>query len=648
MKLYWIKIKDEQIDYNIYPSADGILCFASTSDGSYYPSSQKTYVDNEILAIDRILTNTENKASILTFKLFPTNNGPNIERFVTKVEAYDRNKKIFTGRVIDIESSMTSEGKAFFKVTCESVLNYLNDSLVGKWAIHPGEAPEEDENDITEEEKKNDPFTVYENMNVEKFLSLILENHNSKVKEDKKILKGTVTVEGNIYCYTNRETSLNAILDKLVNRKGGFLNIREVFGVYYLDYLKELSKPEGNIELSINMKALTKKNSNPNIYTRIIPIGADGLGIKDINNDIDYVEDKTLVERYGVIEGVVEFEDVTLPENLLKKAQEELKNININSSSLELSAIDLSYLDDEIDRLQVSQVCRIFNKILGIDEKQRIIEVKIYMDEPYNNTFTISNSASKATTVSNKIIQEFQNSKVEMAIINDKLISKITKGQAMSLIQQTANEILLRVEEGEKKLSAQIKINADAIEQRVKSAELESIVTQNAESWNLSINGKLEGKTYKFDGNGFTLGSTSSGNTAVHTNEYSRWNHSTDGYSEANSQGFYRNGRPYHNLIEIGQTITGGSAGVYPKTVTIQLSDQFKNKKFKAIVSVVDFSGSGEQIEYLKRLHLNIDSYDYTNAKITVTGYWTSIRDNAGAIIENEKELQWSYVVIGG
>lgn len=651
MRLYWIKIKDKEVDYNIYPSADGILGLASSSDGTYYPNSEKTYTDKELLAIDRILTHTENMASILTFKLFPTKNGPDIERFITKIEAYDKNEKIFTGRVIDIESSMTSEGKAFFKVTCESVLNFLNDSLVGKWAIHPGEAPKEDENDIndiTEEEKKNDPFTVYENMNVEKFLSLILENHNSKVKADKKILKGNVTVEGNVYCYTNRETSLNAILDKLVNRKGGFLNIREVSGVYYLDYLEEISKPEGNIELGVNMKALTKKNSNPNIYTRIIPIGADGLGIKDINNGLDYVEDEALVERYGVIEGRVEFEDVTIPENLLKKAKEALKNVNVNSSSLELSAIDLSYLSDEIDRLQVSQVCRIFNKILGIDEKQRIIEIKVYMDEPYNNTFTISSSASKATTVSNKIIQEFQNSKVEMAVMDDKLISKITKGQAMSLIKQTADEILLRVEEGEKQLSAQIKINADAIEQRVKSEELETIVTQNAESWNLSINGKLSGKTYTFDGNGFTLGSTSSGNTAVHTNEYSRWNHETDGYSEANSQGFFRNGRPYHSLIEIGNTITGGSAGVYPKTVTIQLPDEFKGKSFKAIVSVVDFSGSGEAIEYLKRLHLNIDSYDYANARFTVTGYWTSIRDNAGVVEENEKELQWSYVAIGG
>lgn len=648
MKLYWIKIKGKEVDYNIYPSADGILGLASSSEGTYYSNSEKSYIDKELLAIDRTLTYTENMASILTFKLFPTKNGPDIERFITKIEAYDRNEKIFTGRVIDIESNMTSEGKAFFKVTCESVLNFLNDSLVGKWAIHPREAPKEDENDITEEEKKNDPFTVYENMDVDKFLSLILKNHNSKVKVDKKILKGTVTVEGNVYCYTNRETSLNAILDKLVNRKGGFLAIREVSGLYYLDYLKELSKPEGNIELSVNMKTITKKNSNPNIYTRIVPIGADGLGIKDINNGLDYVEDKTLVERYGVIEGVVEFEDVTVKENLLKKAEETLESVNINSSSLELSAIDLSYLSDEIDRLQVSQVCRVFNKILGVDEKQRIIQMKVYMDEPYNNTFTISNSASKATTVSNKIIQEFQNSKVEMAVMDDKLISKITKGQAMSLIKQTADEILLRVEEGEKQLSAQIKINSEAIEQRVKSSELESIITQNAESWKLSINGKLSGKTYKFDGNGFTLGSTNSGNTAVHTNEYSRWNHKTDGYSEANSQGFFRNGRPYHNLIEIGQTITGGSAGVYPRTATIQLSEEFKNKKFKAIVSVVDFSGSGEEIEYLKRLHLNIDSYDYTNARFTVTGYWTSIRDNAGVITENEKELQWSYVVIGG
>ena len=188
----------------------------------------------------------------------------------------------------------------------------------------------------------------------------------------------------------------------------------------------------------------------------------------------------------------------------------------------------------------------------------------------------------------------------------------------------------------------------EGLKTTVKQGELESIVTQNAESWNLSINGKLVGKTYKFDGEGFTLGSTDSGNTAIHTNEYSMWKHSNGDYSRADATGFYRNGSGiYHSLIEIGTAITGGSAGAFPKTVTVQLPEKFKGKDFKVVCNTVDTKG-GEHLEYVKRIYLNVDSIDTTNGTFTVTGYWTSIFHNEETVTENEKELQWSYVAIGG
>lgn len=199
-----------------------------------------------------------------------------------------------------------------------------------------------------------------------------------------------------------------------------------------------------------------------------------------------------------------------------------------------------------------------------------------------------------------------------------------------------------------KRANVQIDFMNKQIEMRVKEDDLETIVTQNAESWNLSINGKLSGKTYTFDGDGFTLGSTDNGSTAIHTNEYSRWKHEDGEYTEANATGFYRNGRPYHTLMASGTQITGGSAGVYPKTITVQLPEEFKGASFVVVPSIQDFSGSGEAIEYLHRLYLNIDSYDYGNGTFTATGYWTAIRDNAGVIETNEKELRWSWIAIGG
>lgn len=198
------------------------------------------------------------------------------------------------------------------------------------------------------------------------------------------------------------------------------------------------------------------------------------------------------------------------------------------------------------------------------------------------------------------------------------------------------------------KVEVKVERVEEGLKTTVKKGELESIVTQNAESWNLSINGKLEGKTYKFDGEGFTLGSTESGNMAIHTNEYSMWKHSNGDYSRADATGFYRNGSGvYHSLIEIGTAITGGSAGAFPKTVTVQLPEKFKGKNFKVACQSVDTRG-GEHLEYVKRIYLNIDSIDTTNGTFTVTGYWISILHDGETVTENEKELQWSYIAIGG
>ncbi len=56
-----------------------------------------------------------------------------------------------------------------------------------------------------------------------------------------------------------------------------------------------------------------------------------------------------------------------------------------------------------------------------------------------------------------------------------------------------------------KRANVQIDFMNKQIEMRVKEDDLETIVTQNAESWNLSINGKLKGTNYNFDGEGMTI-----------------------------------------------------------------------------------------------------------------------------------------------
>ncbi|GFZ31751.1 hypothetical protein CSC2_22770 [Clostridium zeae] len=76
---------------------------------------------------------------------------------------------------------------------------------------------------------------------------------------------------------------------------------------------------------------------------------------------------------------------------------------------------------------------------------------------------------------------------------------------------------------------------------------------------------------------GFRIGGRS-GDTAIHTNSYSRWNHSNGSYSVADGNGFMNyngsTGRSYHYLFHADTLNFEGS------TITVQLPDEFKNKDF--------------------------------------------------------------------
>ena len=75
-----------------------------------------------------------------------------------------------------------------------------------------------------------------------------------------------------------------------------------------------------------------------------------------------------------------------------------------------------------------------------------------------------------------------------------------------------------------------LKVTTDSITtevgKKVNGSDLKTIVTQNADSWRLSINGKLSGTYYNFDGTNFSIGSSNGSTTAYHASEYSKWTHS--------------------------------------------------------------------------------------------------------------------------
>lgn len=555
--------------------------------------------NKEIEAVEGNLKHSENKASTLTFKLLPNSEFfTNIQRFLTKASVFDDENEVFDGWVVGIEESMTNSGEFAYKITCLSVLDYLNCISTGKWDLHPEEyTPEE----IPTSEKENlDQFEVFENVTVRKALEMALKKHNDNVTDDKKIFLGNVTVEDTVYMQSNRAKVLN-LIQRIAEKKEAFIEIRKEDGKYYLDFLKEIAIEDNEIILGVNMTSISRENTLENVITRIIPIGADGLTIKSVNDGKEYVENEDLKAIYGVNDTVMTWDDVTIADNLKKKAIEALKTINNETFSISTSAIDLSYINNAYVRFQKSQMVKIYNPVLKIDEKYRIIEIDINLDTPYESSLTFSNAPCSTIETVNSMESSITETKTDYEKVNDKLIRKISKG------------------------------------------DVQTIITESAESWGLSINGRLKSAHYEFNENGFVIGIEGKGDTAIHTNTYSKWIHDSGEYSEVNADGFFRNGRPYHNLMTAGYCITGGSSGAVPTTATIQLPDEWKGKDFKVLASTVDTQG-GEELEYMKRIQIEVHDIDTTNATFKLTASWTSIYNGT----ENDKELRSMYLVVGG
>lgn len=468
-----------------------------------------------------------NSIDSLSFTMLPFNAGFNqINDFQTIVSVYNTKKKRyeFQGRVLYSKTDMDESGRITKEVTCESYFGFLCDS-VQKYAEET-------------------------NWTVNGLLQHIIDTHNSQVEEYKRFTIGAVTVtdpNDNLYLGIQRENTWKAIEEKLLNKLGGELRFRVVDGVIYLDYLAKMGETRATkIELSRNMKAITKE-CDPSAYiTRLIPLGAkltkevttsdeegneyteiveteERLDISSVNEGVDYIDDMTAVETYGIHVGYVEFDDVTDANNLLRKGKEWLVENNKVQVKYSITALDLSLLGLDIDDFDVHDYYPIVNPLLGIDDTARITKKNIDICEEVKSTIEVGDNFK---TLSDMQIEQAGKvdgltesvGKIENDYVtNERLLSE--RRSTNSMIQQSVNRIMLSVEEVyaksttlddfKKTISAELNVLADEIS--MKFATTTEQIT--------NVDGNMQTKfaqLYKYiQFSGDTAISISSGNSAI-------------------------------------------------------------------------------------------------------------------------------------
>lgn len=170
--------------------------------------------------------------------------------------------------------------------------------------------------------------------------------------------------------------------------------------------------------------------------------------------------------------------------------------------------------------------------------------------------------------------------------VNNKVDNKFAQFQVTvdGMVAQVSNRVSA-TEQNIASLSVTASQIQTEVSKKVDGSQVGTIVTQNADSWGISINGKLKGTNYTFDGNNFIIGSSTGNTTAYHASGYSKWTHSDGSYTRVDANGltWSKGGTAstYHCLLYAGE-YTCDSESV----VTIQLPSEFIGKNFKVITAV--------------------------------------------------------------
>lgn len=351
-----------------------------TTDGEEYTIYNP--IDDEAKLIDPKLSLELNKTGTLTFSVPITN--PNIEKIKkmeSEITVYDDEEIIFIGRPLSDETDFYNTGT----IPCEGVLAYLVDSIVRPYT-HQG--------------------------SIKDFFNQLIKNHNNQVDERKKFKIGTVNVVDNNN-YINRSSTgysntLEVINEKLIDTHGGYLRLRFEKDGRYIDYISDYGNINAQtIEFGQNLIDLNKFIKSDDLITALIPLGAEvstGEGedkkritIEPVNDGIDYVYDDEAVAHFGWIYGIVEWKDVTEPSNLKKKAEEYLKEHKNLLQSLELTAVDMSKLDVDTERIKVGDWIRAISIPHKMDELYLVPKVEINIADPAKNKISLG-SVQKSFT----------------------------------------------------------------------------------------------------------------------------------------------------------------------------------------------------------------------------------------------------------
>lgn len=416
--------------------------------------------DEELSVLSPVLETQCNAAGTLTFVLLPEHPMYSaLHKMRTRIDVRQDNEIIWRGRVLETETDFYRQKT----VTCEGELTYLVDSV-----LHPYK------------------LANYDGTAAGLF-RLYMTRHNEAVSEAQQFQIGSIDIETlSSVENTGYGNTWDEISGNLIDVHGGFLRIRYDGDVRYLDWTKESGTSCGQvIRFGENLLDLSEYVSASEVVTCLIPYaGQSGsqITISSVNGGKDYIEDAAGIALYGRIWGVTEF-DTKDASTLLEMAKENLQKRLKETITITISAVDLHLLDVNAESFRVGDKVRVVSPPHGIDAEYTCTAISLDLVSPDQSEYTFGTpeTGMASTTAATSKAVEVVDTSVEylrqivsdqnthllitdglitaytqktnentdtlntvqttLDGINGELTSKVSKGDLISTINQTAGEV---------------------------------------------------------------------------------------------------------------------------------------------------------------------------------------------------------------
>lgn len=316
-----------------------------------------------------------NKAGSLDFTL-PPNNAlyDDIQKLRSVITVQQEDNEIFRGRVLHDEKDFYKQKKVY----CEGELAFLLDSRQRPYAFSG---------------------------TIAKLFAQYISNHNARVEKAKQFTVGNVTLEGNITCENyDYPSTFDEIAEKIINVYGGYLKVRKVGDVYYIDLLKESGAlSTQTIEFGVNLLDISEYITAEDIFTVMIPLGAtiepeegeeeeeetpkEKWTIASVNNGKDYLENTEAIALFGRIEKIAEWSEVSDPAELKSLGQNTLsKNIEL-AITLSVKAVDMHLLNVNTEMICLGDWVRVISLPHGLDRQFQCTKIVYDLTNPDQNEY---------------------------------------------------------------------------------------------------------------------------------------------------------------------------------------------------------------------------------------------------------------------